>query len=99
MFASGDPLARSALFFNTAPKQSCSLGDSMGCQFTKRGAIKTDKFERTCTAGVYAAGDCSRNVQWVSVAVAQGAIAAERINMELQEDDRKRVLNGRRRRG
>jgi thioredoxin reductase len=95
LFANGDALARRAIFFKSAPKQSCGLGEGMGCEFTDRGAIKTDKFERTCVPGLYAAGDCSRNVQWVAIAVAQGAIAAERINIELQEEDRRRVLGAR----
>lgn len=92
VFANGDTMERRAMFFNSLPKQTCGLGEGMGCEFTEKGAIKTDKFERTCVSGVYAAGDCSRNVQWVAIAVAQGAIAAERINIELQEEDRRRVL-------
>lgn len=95
LFADGTSLERRAVFFNTEPDQTSSLGHLIGCEFTNRGAIKTDKFERTCIPGVFAAGDCSRNVQWVAVAVAQGAIAAEKINIELQEEDRNRVLDPR----
>lgn len=91
VFVKGDALPRKAIFFNSAPEQTCSLGEAMGCDFTGRGAIKTDRFERTCVAGVFAAGDCSRNVQWVAIAVAQGALAAEKINVELQEEDRDKV--------
>lgn len=94
VFKKGEPLPRQVIFFNSPPAQSCSLGSDVGCEFTERGAIKTDKFERTCTKGVFAAGDCSRNVQWVSVSSAQGAIAAEQINIELQEEDRLRILSG-----
>ena len=54
--------------------------------------IKTDKFERTNIPGIFAAGDCSRNAQFVAVAAAQGTIAAEAINIELQDEDRRHML-------
>jgi thioredoxin reductase len=94
-FQKGDPLACQAIFFNTGQHQQCSVGGMLGCVFTQRGAIKVDRFERTNIPGVYAAGDCSRNVQFVSVAAAQGSIAAEQINIELQEEDRRRILEKR----
>lgn len=90
-FKKGDPLPCRAMFFHTGPRQTCDLGGNLGCAFTQRGAIKTDRFERTNIPGVFAAGDCSRNVQWVAVGVAQGAIAAEQINIELQAEDREAV--------
>ncbi len=92
IFGRGEPLPCRAVFFNPEQRQTCSLGNVLGCEFTRRGVIKTDKCERTQVRGVFAAGDCSRNVQWVAVAVSQGAIAAERINIELQEEDRNRTL-------
>jgi thioredoxin reductase len=78
------------MFPNTGQDQACDLTTRLGCEFTKRGAVKTDKFERTCIPGLFAVGDCSRNVQFVAVAAAQGAIAAEAINVELQKEDRER---------
>jgi thioredoxin reductase len=89
VFIDGRELARKAIFFNTGQFQTCSLAEDLGCEFTKRGAIKTDKFEKTSVPGVFAAGDCSRNVQFVAVAAAQGAIAAAAINVELQREDRR----------
>ncbi len=93
VFKNGDSLARRAIFFNTGQNQACDLAARLGCQFTKRGAIKTDRLERTCIPGVFAAGDCSRDAQFVAVAAAEGAIAAEAINVELQEEDRLRYLS------
>jgi thioredoxin reductase len=91
-FSKGDPVECGAMFFHTGQAQSCGLAGQFNCDLTPRGAIKTDRWERTNVQGVYAVGDCSRNVQWVVVAAAQGAIAAEAINMELQEDDRRIFL-------
>jgi thioredoxin reductase len=90
VFKKGPALERGAMFFNTGQDQACDLTTRLGCEFTKRGAVKTDKFERTCIPGLFAVGDCSRNVQFVAVAAAQGAIAAEAINVELQKEDRER---------
>jgi thioredoxin reductase len=88
VFKNGESIECNAIFFNTGQDQHCSLGRDLTCAFTHRGVIKTDKFEKTSIPGVYAVGDCSRNVQFVAVAAAQGAIAAQAINIELQEEDR-----------
>ena len=92
-------LEREAMFFNTGQDQMCTLAGNMGCVFTHRGAVKTDRWERTNLPGLFAVGDCSRNVQWVAVAAAQGAIAAEEINRQLQDEDRARVLAEKHRNG
>jgi thioredoxin reductase len=96
VFEKGDAVPCSAMFFNTGQRQSCDLAGQFGCSLTPRGAIRTNRWERTNVAGVYAVGDCARNVQWVVVAAAQGAIAAEAINMELQEEDRQILLAAKR---
>jgi thioredoxin reductase len=88
-FRKGDPVECSAMFFNTGQNQACGLAGQFNCKLTPRG---TNRWERTSVPGLYAAGDCSRNVQWVVVAAAEGAIAAEAINMELQEEDRRFFL-------
>lgn len=93
VFQKGSPLECEAMFFNTGQHQRCSVGGMLGCAFSHRGAIQVDRFEKTNIPGVYAAGDCSRNVQFVSVAAAQGSIAAEQINIELQDEDRRRILD------
>jgi thioredoxin reductase len=96
VFTKGDPAEVRAIFFNTGQHQHCDLAGQFGCQFTERGAIHTDRWERTNVTGLFAVGDCSRNVQWVVVAAAQGAIAAEKINIELQEEDRAAFLAAKR---
>jgi thioredoxin reductase len=95
VFKNGDRLARRAIFFNTGQHQTCNIASELGCTFTQRGAIRTGKFEQTCVPGVFAAGDCSRNVQFVAVAAAEGAVAAEAINVQLQEEDRQKFLASR----
>jgi thioredoxin reductase len=89
VFAGGASLNRSALFFNTGQRQHCDLANQFGCELTARGVVRTDRFERSSVPGLFAVGDCSRNVQFVAVAAAQGTIAAEAMNAELQAEDRR----------
>lgn len=87
VFGNGDRLARAALFFSTGQDHSCDLPRRLGCRFTRKGAIRTDRFERTGVPGLYVAGDASRDVQLAIVAAAEGAKAGIAINRQLQEDE------------
>jgi len=88
IFAEGPPLERKALFFNTGQGQRADLAERLGCRFDKKGHVCTDKRGRTGVKGLFLAGDASGDVQFVAVAVAEGATAAVAINTELQEEDR-----------
>ncbi len=87
VFRNGDRLACGALFFSTGQDHGCDLPRRLGCRFTRKGAIRTDRFERTGVPGLYVAGDASRDVQLVIVAAAEGAKAAFAINHQLQEEE------------
>ena len=87
VFASGDPLARKAIFFTTGQTQQSSLADSLGCEINEKGTVRTGKYETTHLTGLYVAGDASRAVQWVVVAAAEGAEAAFAINTDLLKED------------
>jgi len=56
----------------------------LGCEFTRKGTVKTDHLGLTCVPGVYVVGDASRDVQFVVVAAAEGAKAGVAINTILQ---------------
>ena len=87
VFGNGDRLSRAALFFSTGQDHNCDLPRRLGCRFTRKGAILTDRFERTGVPGLYVAGDASRDVQLAIVAAAEGAKAGIAINRQLQEDE------------
>jgi thioredoxin reductase len=87
VFARGDRLRFGALFFSTGQRHGCDLPRSLGCRFTKRGAIRTDRYERTGVPRLFVAGDASRDVQLAIVAAAEGAKAAFAMNRELQEEE------------
>jgi thioredoxin reductase len=87
VFASGERLARRALFFTTGQSQRSDLLTRLGCEFNEKGTVRTGKYEMTHVAGLFVAGDASRAVQWVVVAAAEGAEAAYAINTALTEED------------
>lgn len=80
-FGSGAPLPCAAMFFATGCHQASDLSRRLGCRRDARGGVViNEKTEETSVAGVYVAGDTSRDVLMVSVAIAEGAKAAVAIN-------------------
>jgi thioredoxin reductase len=73
-----------AIFFATGQTQQSALPRDLGCEFTRKGAVKTDHLGQTCVPGLFVAGDASRDVQFVIVAAAEGAKAGVAINKALQ---------------
>lgn len=91
VFKDGRRLARTALFFSTGQAQRSNLPAALGCAFTSRGTVRTNKLEGTEVPGLYVAGDASRDVQLAIVAAAEGAKAAFAINTELQAREGRRL--------
>jgi thioredoxin reductase len=87
VFRDGRSLPRQAIFLNTGQSQRCDLAASLGCAFTKNGAVRTGKLEGTNIPGLFVAGDASRDLQLAVVAAAEGAKAAIAIHTSLQEED------------
>jgi thioredoxin reductase len=85
---SGKPLKRAAIFFTTGCRQGSELSASLGCARDEKGGVVTDPLtEQSSVRGVYVAGDASRDVLLVAVAIAEGAKAAVAINRALLQDD------------
>jgi thioredoxin reductase len=84
VFENGNSRAAHALFFATGCTQGSQLIDQLGCLRDERGTIMTDPLtEETTVHGVYVAGDASRDVLLVAVAVGEGAKAGVAINRAL----------------
>jgi thioredoxin reductase len=80
-FKSGPDLERAGLFFSTGCHQASGLSQRLGCKRDEKGGVVTDPAtEETSVPGVYVAGDVSRDVLLVSIAIAEGAKAAVAIN-------------------
>lgn len=86
VFMNGDVLLRRALFFYPDERQHSDLPAKLGCDFTKRGVVRTGEYEETSVPGLFVAGDASRRVQLVIVAAAEGAEAAFAINSALLKE-------------
>jgi thioredoxin reductase len=82
--AAHDRIPCDAIFFSSPQDQHCELARRLGCQFTPKGTVKTDRLGRTCVSGIFVVGDASRDVQFVVVAAAEGAKAGVAINQVLQ---------------
>jgi thioredoxin reductase len=87
VFANGESISRSAMFFNAGQRQGSDLAAKLGCEFTEQGCVATGEYETTNVPGLYVAGDASRLVQLAIVAAAEGAQAAFDINKELLKED------------
>jgi thioredoxin reductase len=77
-------IACDAVFFTGRQTQQSELPRRLGCEFTRKGTVKTDHLGETCVRGVYVVGDASRDVQFAIVAAAEGAKAGVAINKALQ---------------
>jgi thioredoxin reductase len=87
-FADGTALARDALFFATGCEQKSDLSRQLGCVRDEKGGVVTDALtEETSVPGVYVAGDVSRDVLLVAVAMGEGAKAGVAINRALLPAD------------
>jgi thioredoxin reductase len=84
VFEDGSAEACDAVFFTAPQTQQCELARGVGCEFTRKGAVKTDLLGNTGVRGIYVVGDASHDVQFVIVAAAEGAKAAVAINTALQ---------------
>jgi thioredoxin reductase len=87
-FETGPDLARSGLFFSTGCHQASDLSKRLGSKRDEKGGIVTDPVtEESSVPGVYVAGDVSRDVLLVAVAIAEGAKAAVAINKAFLRHD------------
>ena len=76
-FINGKSVDWAALFFSTGCGQKSDLWRQLGCRRDKKGGLIADPLTgETTSFGVYAAGDASRDVLLIAVAVAEGAKAA-----------------------
>ena len=87
VFADGQAIDRTVMFFSMPQRQASNLASQLGCGFTQKGAVRTGDYEATDIPGVYVAGDASRLVQLAIVAAAEGAQAAFAINTDLIKED------------
>jgi thioredoxin reductase len=86
-FADGTQLARRALYLAPKLVQQSDLAARLGCSLSEDGFVQVDGSMQTTVAGVYAAGDMTKNMRQVVAAAAQGATAGGMINLALSNED------------
>ncbi len=85
---SGRVIERSAMFFSTGSHQGSNLSETLGCRRDDKGGIVTDPVtEESSVPGIYVAGDASRDLLLVAVAIAEGAKAGVAINRALLREN------------
>ena len=94
VFESGRRLPRRALFFDTPCVSHSQLARKLGCQITRKGAIRCGQYEATSVPGVFVAGNLIKDVQLAIVAAAEGTRAAFGINRSLTREDFERRATG-----
>jgi len=71
----GVPIPIKAIYHRPSFEQHCHIPESLGCELTEDGYLKTDPFQVTTVAGIYACGDNTSRMRTVSNAVAMGTTA------------------------
>jgi thioredoxin reductase len=94
VFDGGRRLPRRALFFDTPCVSRLDLARKLGCQITRKGAVRCGQYEATSVPGVFVAGNLIKDVQLVIVAAAEGTRAAFGINRSLTREDFERRATG-----
>ena len=77
----------SALFFTTFCRPGSDLGEKLGCNLDEKGGLAASENCETSIPGVFVAGDASRDVLQIAVAMGEGARAAVEINKALLRED------------
>lgn len=85
VFKDGSAFALKALYSRPGFEQHCPVPDMLGCELTEQGLIKTDMFQQTTVAGVFACGDNASPMRSVANAVATGNMAGAVANNQLTE--------------
>jgi thioredoxin reductase len=86
-FQGGSSIERRALFLAMGQHQQSDLSRQLGCRLNENGTVDTGKCESTNVAGLYVAGDASKEAQFVIIAAAEGVEAAKAINQALLKED------------
>jgi thioredoxin reductase len=86
IFNSGGKIDFEAVYAALAFTQHSDIPASLGCELTEQGYIKTDGFQKTTVAGVFACGDNSNMMRSVANAVYSGNFAGAIVNKELTDE-------------
>ncbi|PVD53689.1 pyridine nucleotide-disulfide oxidoreductase [Terrimonas sp.] len=87
VFDDGSKMSFPAVYAAIAFVQHSDIPVSLGCELNEAGYIKTDGFQKTTIAGIYACGDNTFMMRSVAAAVYAGNITGAMVNKELTDED------------
>ena len=76
-----------AVYARPSYEQHCTIPQTLGCDVTEQGHVRADMFQRTTVDGVFACGDNSTPLRFVSNAAAMGIAAGAMANKAFVADD------------
>ncbi len=82
-FKDGTKSSVKVLYAPSPFEQHCKIPESMGCELTEQGYLKTDAMQETTVKGVYAIGDNAGKMRTVANAVAMGTTAGMTISKQM----------------
>lgn len=87
-FANGDKISCRGIFFSTVCSQGSEFAAQLGCRRDASGSIVINPItEETSETGVYVAGDVTKDVLLIAVAIGEGVKAAVAINRALLTEE------------
>jgi thioredoxin reductase len=86
-FEDGSFTNSKALFFTTGSRPGSDLGEKLGCSLDDKGGLVASRKCETSIPGVFVAGDASRDVLQIAVALGEGVRAGVEINKALLIED------------
>jgi len=67
--------------------QHCTIPETLECEMTDQGYIKTDSYQKTTDHVIFASGDNTTRMRTVANAVAMGTTAGRTVNKEIIEEE------------
>ena len=83
IFKDGTTSSVKALYARSPFEQHCTIPETLGCELTDDGYIKTDPSQKTSIHGVFACGDNTTRIRTVANAIAMGTTAGMMANKQL----------------
>ena len=83
IFKDGTTSSIKAMYAHSPFEQHCPIPETIGCELTDEGYIKTDSLQQTSIHGIFACGDNTTRVRSVANAVAMGTTAGMMVNKEI----------------
>jgi thioredoxin reductase len=87
IFKNGTSLSVKALYTKSPFEQHCTIPETLGCELTDQGYIKTDPLQKTTVHGIYSCGDNTTRSRSIAYAVAMGTMAGTMVNKEMIEEE------------